>query len=142
MYGNAPRRAFAGDIPDLGVAGTTVRLALLTTAYTPDRSTHEVWDDVNADEVSDTSQGYTAGGEEVTTKTLEESTNVVTFDGDDVTWAASTIDAGYAVLYVDTGDATTSHLLTLVDFEGQESSEDGDFTIEWDANGIFQIDAS
>ena len=147
MYGNAPRRAFAGELNDLGDEGTEIYLALLSVNYTPDRSAHETWDDVSADEITNdgdsNDDGYTSGGQEVNNKSLSESNNMTTFDGDDVTWEDSTIDAGYAILYDDTPtDDVDKSLLTLVDFEGEESSEDGDFTIEWDDDGIFQIDAS
>lgn len=54
-------------------------------------------------------------------------------------WTDSTITAGYAVVYHDTGTASTSTLLTLVDFEGEQSSDAGDFTISWDASGVFTV---
>lgn len=136
MYGNANRRAYAGTINDLGDAGTTVNVALLADTYTPDMSAHETFTDVSGDEVS--GDGYTAGGEEITNKTLTENALVTTFDGDDVTWPDSTITAHYAVLYENGSDS----LISLVDFEANESSEDGDFTVEWHADGIFQIDAT
>lgn len=143
MYGNAPRRAFASTLSDLGASGTTINVALLTSSYTPDLSAHEVFGDVNGNEVTEAnSTGYTAGGQAVANKSLSETGGITSFDGDNVTWAGSTITASYAVLYEDTGDASTSSVITMIDFEGQESSEDGDFTIEWDDAGVFEIDAS
>ena len=135
-YGNAARRAFAGIINDLGDATTTVNVALLDITHTPDLSGHEVFGDVSPDEVSGT--GYTAGGAEITTKTLTEAALVTTFDGDDVAWTDSTISAGYAVVY----EATSGSLLTLVDFEGEQSSENGTFEVSWHVDGIFTATAN
>lgn len=140
MYGNSNRRAYASTFSDLGDTGTTVRAALLDDSYVPDLSAHEVFSDVNESEV--TGDGYTSGGQEIGTKSLTEDNLVTTFDGDNVTWDNSTITAHYAVVYEDTGDSTTSSLISLVDFEGEESSEDGDFSIEWAADGIFEVEAN
>ena len=57
---------------------------------------------------------------------------------------ARLITAGYAVVYDATPAADADKaLLTLIDFEGEEVSEDGDFVIDWDdTNGIFQVDTN
>lgn len=141
-YANAPLRAYQGLVTDLSDdAGTDIKVALLDAAHIPALDTHATWADVSPDEVTGTN--YTAGGESLANMTYTASGRVVTFDADDVVWADSTIDAGYAVVYDDTpaADADKS-LLTLVDFEGTESSESGNFTIEWSASGIFQIDTN
>ena len=132
-YGNSARRAFAQMVNDLGDGATTVNVALLEVGHTPDLSGDEVFGDVSEDEVSGT--GYDAGGEEITNKTLTEAGGTTTFDGDDVTWEESTIDAGYAVVYED----SSGSLLTLVDFEGEESSDNGTFEVSWHNDGIFQV---
>lgn len=140
-YGHAPRKAYQNeDLRDPGDVGTTIKVALLNGAHTPDLNNHQTWADVSADEVTGTN--YTAGGQEIAndTFTYDAATGTSEYDGDDVVWTDSTITAGYAVVYDDTGTATTSTLLTLVDFEGTQSSDAGDFTISWDAtNGIFQL---
>ena len=60
---------------------------------------------------------------------------VTALDADDVTWSNSTITAAYAVVY----DADSGKLICLIDFDGEEESSDGDFTIEWHADGIFKL---
>lgn len=143
-YTASAQNAYEGEITDLSDAGTSIRVALLDNAHEPNLSGDDNWDDINVDEITNTASsdtGYDAGGYELENVTWTADGRVMTFDADDVTWASSTIDAGYAVLYDDTpSDDADKKLLTLVDFEGEESSEDGDFSIEWDASGIFQID--
>ena len=117
----------------------TIKVALLSSAYTPNQDTHEFWSDVSANEVTGT--GYTAGGQALGTKTAtyDAATNTIKLDAADVTWAASTITARYAVVYKDTGVATTSPLVAYVDFVTDQSSNSGDFTLTWDANGIVNV---
>lgn len=115
----------------------TIKVMLLTSSASPDQDTHDYIDDLNANEVSGT--GYTAGGATLASKTIgyTAGTNVTKFDAADVTWSSSTITARYAVLYVDTGTPSTSVLIGYTDFGEDKSSESGNFTIQWDADGIF-----
>jgi hypothetical protein len=118
----------------------TIRVALLTNAYTPNQDTHNYLDDVIANEV--TGVGYTAGGNTLANKTntYNGATNVITLDADDTTWTASTITARYAVIY-DATPATnaTRPLIGYVDFGSDQSSSNGNFTITWDATCIVRI---
>jgi hypothetical protein len=57
-----------------------------------------------------------------------------------VTWAASTITARYAVVADTTpGTAATNPLICYVDFGADVTSSGGNFTITWDADGIFTV---
>jgi len=118
----------------------TIKVALLTNAYTPDQDAHNYLDDVVANEVSGT--GYTAGGNTLANKTnaYNSATNVIVLDADDTTWSSSTITARYAVVY-DASPATnaTRPLIGYVDFGSDQSSSNGNFTITWDATGIVRI---
>jgi hypothetical protein len=118
----------------------TIKVALLTNAYTPDQDAHNYFDDVVANEV--TGVGYTAGGNTLANKTntYNSSTNVIVLDADDTTWSSSTITARYAVIY-DASPATnaTRPLIGYVDFGSDQSSSNGNFTITWDATGIVRI---
>ena len=135
-YADAPYRAYTEQLGEIG--GTaTVKVALLSDAHVKDVEGNETWDNVQADEVSGT--GYTAGGQEIENDTLVRTGANTVYDGDDVVWSDSTITASHAVVYEDTGTDTTSSLLTHIDFEGEESSENGDFEITWNAAGIFEI---
>lgn len=119
----------------------TIKVALLTNAYTPDQDAHNYLDDVVTYEVTGAT-GYTAGGNTLANKTntYNSSTNVITLDADDTTWSSSTITARYAVIY-DATPATnaTKPLIGYVDFGSDQSSSNGNFTITWDATGIVRI---
>lgn len=134
-YGNAFLKAFNKEI-DWDT--DTIKVALCTDSYTPDQDADEYFDDVTNEVEGD---GYTAGGATLAGKTLTYTgvTNVVKFDANDTTWAASTITARYAVIYLDTETASTSPLLGYVDFGEDIISVAGTFTITWSSDGIFTI---
>lgn len=116
----------------------TIKVALVTSTYTPNQDTHEDFADVT-NEVTGT--GYTAGGEALANKavTIDDTDNEGVFDADDVTWTSSTITARGAVVYKDTGTAATSLLICYLDFTTDQSSSAGDFTIQWNAEGIVNL---
>lgn len=119
----------------------TIKVALLTNAYTPDQDAHNYFDDVSTYEVSGAT-GYTSGGASLTNKTntYTGSTNTIVLDADDTTWSSSTITARYAVIY-DASPSTnaTRPLIGYVDFGSDQSSSNGNFTITWDATGIVRV---
>ena len=115
-----------------------IRVALLKASYSP--GAHEYWSNVSTHEVSGT--GYQAGGKSLANKsvTVNTTTRVATFDADDVNWANSTITARYAVIYNNTPtQSSQKQLICLIDFGEDKVSANGNFTIEWDANGIFRL---
>lgn len=137
LYGSFMQKAFNKEI-DWDT--DTIKVALLTSSYTPNQDTHDYFDDVSGSEVSGT--GYTAGGATLGSKTstYDAGTNVITLDAADVTWASSTITARYAVLYdASGGSAATNPLIGYVDFGTDQSSSNGDFTITWDSTGIVRV---
>lgn len=118
----------------------TIKVALLSNAYTPDQDAHNYFDDVVANEVTGT--GYTQGGITLANKTntYNSATNVIVLDADDVTWSSSTITARYAVVYNATPALNANKsLIGYVDFGSDQSSSNGNFTITWDATGIVRI---
>lgn len=118
----------------------TIKVALTTSTYTPNQDTHDAWNDVT-NEVTGT--GYTAGGAALASKTNTLTNNVLTLDAADTTWASSTITARRAVLYDDSGGTTaTKALISWVDFGQDEISNNGNFTIQWNASGILTLTAT
>lgn len=116
----------------------TIKVALVTSAYTPNQDAHEDFADVT-NEVTGT--GYTADGEALASKavTIDDTDNEGVFDAADVTWSSSTITARGAVIYKDTGSAATSLLICYLDFGSDQSSSAGDFTIQWNSEGILNL---
>jgi hypothetical protein len=92
-----------------------------------------------------TGVGYTAGGATVGSVAVayNTGTNVLSFDGADVTWSSSTITARYAVLYDSTpaSDATRP-LIGYVDFGADVTSTAANFAVVWDAAGIATVTVS
>lgn len=136
LYGNFLLKALNKEVD---FDSDTIKVALLSSSYTPDQDAHDYFNDVSSYEVSGT--GYTAGGATLASKTAtyDSATNVVILDAADTTWASSTITARYAVVYGSTGTASTSPLIGYVDFGSDQSSTSGNFTITWDSTGIVRI---
>jgi hypothetical protein len=137
LYGNFLAKALNKEVD---WDSDTIKVALLSSSYTPNQDTHDYYDDVSTFEVSGT--GYTAGGQTLGSKTVtyDSANNVIVLDAADVTWASSTITARYAVVYDDSGaTAATKALIGYVDFSSDQSSTNGNFTITWDATGIVRI---
>lgn len=123
---------------DIDHESDTIKVALVTSSYTPNQDTHDFFDDVT-NEVSGT--GYTAGGATLASKTTtqDDTDNEGVFDAADVTWSSSTITARGAVVYKSTGTASTSDLICYFDFGSDQTSSSGDFTIQWNSEGIVNI---
>lgn len=147
IYNEFFNRLHSGQVSnDLNSAD--VNVALLDASHSSNPASHAVFDDVNADEISSTTasaQGYSDGGQVISNFTITADSNNrnVDVDGDNVTWTNSTIDAGYAVVYhASPSNAVDQDLLMLVDFEGEQSSQDAEFSIEWDSAGIYQVNTN
>ena len=120
----------------------TIKIILVTSGYTPDQDAHDFYDDVT-NELS-TQYGYTSGGATLTTKTVtqDDTDDEGVFDADDVTWNASggSITARGAILYKDSGLASTSPLIAYIDFGVDKTAATGyPFTIEWGSEGIINL---
>lgn len=116
----------------------TIKVALVTSSYTPNQDTHDFFDDVTNEVVG---TGYTAGGATLASKVVSVDTtdNEGVFDAADVTWSTSTITARGAVIYKSTGTAGTSALICYLDFSTDQTSTAGDFVIQWNAEGIINL---
>lgn len=143
QYAHIAYRAYRGQVSDLDDDSTDIRVALLDEGHEENIDDHESWADVAADEIDAAeNDGYSEDGQLVDNiALLGPDGRVVTFDADDVVWEDSSMAAGYAVLYDDTpSDDADKTILTLIDFEGEETSNEGDFTIQWNEDGIFEVD--
>lgn len=124
----------------ISLATDTIKLALVTSAYTPNIDTHDFWDDVSANEASGT--GYTAGGATLATPvvTTDTTNDLGKFTADTVTWTiSSSLSARYAVLYKSTGVAGTSPLIGYIDLGATTTLSSGTFSVTWNASGVLTI---
>src|SRR3990167_11065378 len=131
IYNSFWTRQMNGNAIDLDT--DTIKVALMTSTYTPDQDAHDFFDDIT-NEVSGT--GYSAGGATLASKTITEddTNNGTVFDAADTSWTTSTITARYAVIYKSTGTASTSALIALIDFGSNKTSDAGTFQITWNAS--------
>lgn len=98
FYDQTPRTLAGGDLDS-----ATVKLALVTSSYTPNQDTDDLWADVSANEIGTTNTGYTAGGYTLTTLTLTEVTKGYKFSSDNAVWTAGSANLPvwyYAVMYI------------------------------------------
>ncbi len=126
------------DDTSAAVAGT-LKVALVD-ATTPDQNLHDFFDDIITEVIG---TGYTAGGNAAASPTYTLSVaGLITFDASDpATWAqdaAGFSTARRAILYYDTGTASTSRLVAYSDdFGADRGNVSGDFSIAFDAAGIY-----
>lgn len=116
----------------------TIKVALVTSTYTPDQDAHVFFSSVTNEVVG---TGYTAGGSALAGKAVTQDNidNEGVFDANDVSWTTATITARAAVLYKDTGTGSTSPLICYIDFGADKVSTAGTFTIAWNAEGILNL---
>lgn len=101
------------------------KVALVTSAYTPNFDTHANMDDIT-DEVVGT--GYTAGGEATTITEVDDAVNDrVDYEVANVEWPVSTLTARAGILYVEKGTAAQDLLVAYVDFGSDKSTVAGTF---------------
>jgi len=115
----------------------TIKVMLTTSSYTPNQQTHDYKNDVT-NEISG-AIGYTTGGATLAGKTVTTSTLTTTYDANDVSWTTATFTFRYAIIYVDTGVASTSPLICYIDFGSDVSISTGTVTIQFNASGIFTL---
>lgn len=140
---NSFKGRLMGDTAQIGtainLATDTIKVALVTSSYTPDIDADVFWDDVSANEVS-ASGSYTAGGATLSvSNSTDDTDDEGVFDATDVSWTSATITARYAVIYKSTGTPATSPLIALIDFGSDQASTAGTFTITFAAEGIINV---
>jgi hypothetical protein len=135
-YGPVTLALPKGEV-DLDTA--TVKVMLLNSTYVPDLDAHEFKSQLTG-EITGT--GYTAGGATLGTVTsvYDAVINQGQFKATDVTWANLSATFRYAVVYIDTGTATTSRLLELIDF-GEDQTVTGETLLRWSPTGFLHLTA-
>lgn len=131
------------DTP-LDLETATVKLALVTDAYTPNRDTDDFRDDFTASEVAN-GNGYTTGGETLTNVlwSYDAASDQVRLDCDNVTWTFTASKTWrYGVVYVDTGGAdSTDPLIALLTWDSNQTVSTA-YTLQIDTAGLLYIDVT
>ncbi|MDD5312717.1 MAG: hypothetical protein PHO26_06765 [Dehalococcoidia bacterium] len=123
-------------ISDLSAGGSTIKVSLHTSSFTPNQDSMDSYADLT-NEVAN-GNGYTTGGATLANKAFTQSGKVTKFDADDVSWSSATITARYAVIRDATPAAAADQkVLAYVDFGEDKSSNADTFKITWASDGIF-----
>lgn len=135
VYNSFKKNSMVGSI---NLSADTIKVALVTSAYTVDIDAHQFYSDITGEVVG---AGYTTSGATLSgiTITTDLTNDRSVFDASDVTWASSTITAAAAVIYKANGTPASSPLIGFIDFNGSKSSSNGDFVIQWNADGILTL---
>ena len=140
IYNTARQKIIDADID---YSADTIKLALLTSSYTPSQS-HANFSDVSSAQVSSTNTGYTAGGAALTSKTVTANGNTYTARSAAVQWTAGSagLTARYGVLYKDTGTPSSSPVIAYILLDTTPAdvtaTSGGTFTVTPDAtNGWY-----
>ena len=123
----------------INLVADTIKLMLVTAAYTPDQDAHTKRSNITNEVVG---TGYTAGGIVLANKTvaIDNTGNTGVFDADDVTISTATITARGAVLYKSRGGASSAdELITYLDFGSDITATAGNFVITFSVNGILTL---
>lgn len=125
---------------DRTLALGTPKAMLVSAAYVLNQDTHDFIDDVSANEVTGT--GVSAGGVTLSsvTTTLDGASNTVKLDAADITGISATFC--YVVVYVDTGTASTSPVVSITDMSEGDAVDAVWTGVVWGANGIVSIAAA
>lgn len=138
IYNSFKRRLLEGGVD---FVNDTIKVALLVETYSFDSDNHEFFSDVQLSEITGAT-GYTAGGNILSTKsvTQDDTDDEGVFTSSNVNWSSSTITAArFAIIYKDTGIASTSPLIAVIDFGTNQSSLNQTFEIQWNGEGILNI---
>lgn len=130
LYGKGKEKLLTAAI---NLSTDTIKVALMSSAYTPNLSTDEFLSGISASQLN---SSQTLGSKTIT---------LGVFDAADITYTAvaAAATAKAVVIYKDTGLASTSALLAYIDtITGFPlATNGGDITIAWDsgANKIFAL---
>jgi len=110
----------------------TIKVAFMSTSYTPNIDTEDFYDDISASIASGSTDQTLANK----TLTIDTTNDIVKFDADDISISGQSFTSDMLVLYKSTGVASTSALICYIDIT-TISPEGGSVTVPWNASGIF-----
>ncbi|MCB1712293.1 MAG: hypothetical protein KDH96_07410 [Candidatus Riesia sp.] len=119
---------------NIDLSADVIKVMLTTASYVPNASDELTGDVTN--EIS--SAGYSAGGVPITNQIITTNGNSGVLNGDNITFSGITATFSGAVIYISGATPSTSYLLGFLDL-GTQTVTAGDFTITWDANGIYNL---
>lgn len=127
------------DGTNVDLTSGKVKVALCTSAYTPNIDTHDFYNDIT-NELS--GGGYTAGGNLVITSTVYTDTanDRTVWDGLDASWSTLTAtNVRYGIFYSSETTSAASYLIGYCDFGENKTFASAKLKITWHTNGISLI---
>lgn len=117
----------------------TIKMACVTSAYTPDQDAHDFFNDVTNEIAAN--GGYPAGGVTLTCSvTIDNTNNRAIYDATDVSITSFTGTFRYGIIYKSTGVSSTSPLIAVIDFTGSNiTTTVGTFDVTWSTGGVFNL---
>jgi len=113
---------------DFATGGNTFNLSLYTTNPYSTASTVYLAGTGNGE--VDTTGGTNYVVKTLTNQAVASTTAVASVDFDNVTWSSATFTAAFAAIYNNsTVDGTQNRLVVVLDFGGDKTATNGDFTI-------------
>jgi len=122
------------QLGNIDMDANTFKVALMATAFTFNIDTHSNWSNVSASELAGVN-GYTTGGATLAGVSVakDDTNDRSNTTWNNVTWTASGGDIGPspgAIIYKDTGTASTSTVVGFLDFTTDRTAANGaPFTI-------------
>jgi len=135
VYGSAMANLFAGAV---SYETDVIKMALHDSTYAPNQDIDANWGDVIG-EVAGT--GYTAGGVELTGKTVsyDGASNTLILGCDNPQWVGATLtDVCFGVVYKEGASPATSPLLCYVNFGTPQAVSGSSFTVVVPVTGLIQ----
>jgi len=134
LYAKFFENALRGNLDDL--EGADNLECMLLDANHSFSETDEFVNDIVANEIDDADYSR----QSLTNVAVTQNTNEVNVDADDINFGNEvTISASYAVIYQSQTDDTDSPVMFHVDFDGEQESADGEFTLEVHADGLYDL---
>lgn len=149
IFGSAKEKILDGTID---LMAESLKVMLVTSVYVPDLA-HEVLADVLTSPdpevvaIASPSNGYTAGGQELTGKAVSKTTSPPNafFDAADLVWTDLTATFRYGILYVDGpvgSPAIQSPLIGYILFDDAPADvivAGVPWTLQWHPSGILKV---
>jgi hypothetical protein len=122
---------------DTDLAASSFKIALIGSG-TPNIDTSEFWDDLSAGDI--VASGYTADGQALASLsvTRDDTNDWSIWDFTDPSWASlATATITYAVIYRNTGVASTSPIVGWIEIA--TNSNGNDYTVQLPVGGILRV---
>lgn len=115
----------------------SIKVMLASSSYTPNAATHDFKNDIT-NEIS--GGGYVADGVVISGMSVSESGGTITVYAGNVSFAQNAsgfTNARYAIIYKNTGIASTSPLIGYINFGADRGNVNGDLNIQFTGGVLF-----